>query len=112
MTTIKVKKMNSWKGKICGNIGKKEIESIYFETRWGIHTFGLRKPIDVVILDTHNQIRVLKQNLKPNRIFFWNPRYYQIIELPKGYILKNGIKVGRKITLTFTATQLVEYHNT
>ncbi len=53
-----------------------------FYTRWGIHTFGMKYPIDIIVLDNQQKIIQIKYDLKPNRIFFWNPKYSSIIELP------------------------------
>lgn len=94
-----VTKAYSFKEKTLGFIGKKTITPLYFETRWGIHTFGVKHTIDVIILDEHNVVKVLKKNLKPNRIFLWNPTYKKVIELPSGMIKKKGLKVGISIIL-------------
>lgn len=85
--------------KIIGLIGQEKIEPLYFQTRWGIHTFGVRKPIDVVILNDKNYVVKIKQNLKPNRIFLWNPSYKNVLELPHGAIEKEKIKVREKINI-------------
>ncbi len=97
---IKVTKAHTWKDKIVGLIGKKEITPLYFETRWGIHTFGVRKPIDVVILDNEGTIRALKENLHPNRIFLWNPKFCRVIELPQGSITRLTLKIATKVITT------------
>ncbi|MEX1013632.1 MAG: hypothetical protein WDZ80_00540, partial [Candidatus Paceibacterota bacterium] len=36
--------------KIKGLIGEKFPRSVYFKSRWGIHTAGMKFPIDVIIL--------------------------------------------------------------
>ena len=51
MITVKAKKATSWMEKARGLMFKDEINPIYFETRWGVHTFFVRDPILVVILD-------------------------------------------------------------
>lgn len=96
--TITVKHATTWKDKIVGLIGKKKIVPLYFETRWGLHTFGVKEPIDIVILDTNGKIQVLKENLKPNRIFLWNPKYKRVIELPQGYSTKYKLYRGMKLS--------------
>jgi len=63
-------------------------------TRFGIHTFGMRYPIDILILDKQNRVAALKENLKPNRIFVWNFRYETILELPTGTIEKTKTETG------------------
>jgi len=53
-----------------------------FRTRFGIHTFFIPKPISVLVLDKDNRVVQVKNGLKPNRVFFWNPIYSVIIEAP------------------------------
>lgn len=72
---------------------------VFFTTRWGIHTFGVRSLIDVLILDKNNRVVVIRHRLPPNRILFWNPIYDRVIELPPGTITKKNIAVGDQIAL-------------
>ncbi len=92
MTTISIKEAKNIKEKIIGLIGRNKPEAIMLRTRFGIHTFGLKFPIDIVILDKNNRVVKLKKSLKPNRIFLWNPFYDRILELPEGTIEKKEIK--------------------
>jgi uncharacterized membrane protein (UPF0127 family) len=98
MQKISVKYVRGWE-KVQGLIGKK-ITPISFSTRYGIHTFGMQKPIDVLVLDKHNTVVAMYNQLKPNRIFFWNPRYTRIIELPEGTIQQKKIHKGEFIMLS------------
>lgn len=79
---------------VIGLIGKNRSVSMVFHTRFGIHTFGMRFPIDVLILDKTNKIVRIKENLFPNRIFFWNPLYDTVLELPAGTINKTKSELG------------------
>jgi uncharacterized protein len=79
----------------------KDVIPLYLETRYGIHTFFVRRTIDIVILNSNFKVVTLKKNLKPNRIYFWNPLYFRILELPAGFINKTGIKKGSSILLSF-----------
>lgn len=88
--------------KSVGLIGKKEVFPVMFMTRFGIHTFGLKFPIDVLILDRSNMVVCLHENLKPNRIFIWNPRFKKVLELPGGFIRKEKIKKGDKLNLAYS----------
>jgi hypothetical protein len=81
-------------GKILGLIGKKEPEAIVFKTRFGIHTFFLNFPIDVLILDKKNRVKELKEGLSPSRVMFWNLKYDIVVELPQGLIKKSETKLG------------------
>lgn len=80
--------------KIIGLIGAKKPMTILLKTRFGIHTFGVRFPLDIVILDKNNRVVSLKKSLGINRLFFWNPRYDTVIELPKGMIEEKKVKIG------------------
>lgn len=95
---IKARKLEGFEKSI-GLIGKKNPEPVYFNTRWGIHTFFMKFSIDVLILDNKNRVVALKQNLKPWRIFIWNPLNEKVIELPVGTIYQDGIKNGDKISI-------------
>lgn len=102
MIALKVKEMNSFREKITGLIGKKKVESILIKTRFGIHTFGLKFPIDILILDKEYNVQYMRENLSPNKIFFWNPLYNLVLELPLGFIKKNKIKIGDSLFLDFS----------
>src|SRR5579864_1918382 len=62
--------------------------AMLLKTRYGIHTFGMRYSIDLLILDKQNRIVVMKENLKPNNVFVWNIKYETVLELPSGTIKK------------------------
>ena len=81
---------------------KESVEPIFFKTRFGIHTFFVKKPIDILILDDKLKIKKLKENLKPWNVYLWNPRYKNVIELPGGFINKKELFVGMKIIVRNT----------
>ncbi|HUD19276.1 MAG TPA: DUF192 domain-containing protein [Patescibacteria group bacterium] len=87
-----------------GLIGAKEIYPVFFTTRWGIHTFGVLFPIDVLILDNDNRVVKLTRELPPNRLFFWNPKYQNVVELPASEIKRKGIILGDYITVQSTSS--------
>ena len=62
--------------------------AMLFKTRYGIHTFGMKYAIDVLILDKENRVVAMKENLKPNRIFVWDTKYETVLELPQQTIKK------------------------
>ncbi len=99
---IQAKELTSFWKKSKGLIGQSKTQNIYFKTRWGIHTFGVKFPTDIVILDNSNGVVKLRENLKPNRIFFWNPKYEKVLELRNGTIKKRKMRLGKPITLIFS----------
>jgi uncharacterized membrane protein (UPF0127 family) len=56
--------------------------AMYFETRWGIHIFGMKFPIDVAILDKNGIVKKVRRNMKPGAFLFWNPKWKRVLELP------------------------------
>jgi uncharacterized membrane protein (UPF0127 family) len=79
--------------KIKGLLGENETKTLIFETRFGIHTFLLNSPIDLLILDKNGVVRLTK-TVKPNRLAFWNIKYKTVIELPNNTISRTKTKVG------------------
>lgn len=96
---LKVHFLKNFLDKSIGLLNAEQVNSVYFKTRFGIHTFGMKFPIDVIILDKNNNVVKLAENLKSNKIFLWNPRFNKVIELPKGEIKNNKIKLGDRIKL-------------
>ncbi len=75
-----------------GLLNQPQETAMLFKTRWGIHTLGMKYPLDIIILNGNMKIVKIKKNLQPNRIFFWNPFYCQIIEIPSNQ--KTIIKIN------------------
>ncbi len=98
--SLRVTVLTSLKDKLVGLIGKNPIYPISFTTRWGIHTFGVVEPIDVLILDHDRRVVLLINSLPPNRFFFWNPEYVRVIELPAGYIRRKHITIGDRLSVS------------
>ncbi len=84
-----------------GMIGGGKPQRLLIITRFGIHTFGVKFPIDVVVLDREFYVKKIKKSLSPNRIFFWNPANDHVLELPVGDVQKLGIKEGQKLALLY-----------
>ncbi len=80
--------------KTIGLLGRTEPASLYFKTRFGIHTKGMQFPIDCAILDEWKVVRVVRRNLVPGRFFFWNPLYRHVIELPSGTLASANTAIG------------------
>lgn len=101
MVVIKAKEVGLWK-KSFGLIGKNKPENLLFKTRFGIHTFGMRFPIDVLVLDKNYKVIKFKETLLPNNFFFWNPRYNLVLELPSGTVKQLAIKRHKNIVVDKT----------
>lgn len=83
-----------------GLLNPKNPRALLFKTRFGLHTFGLKETIDVLVLDGKNKVVVIQENLKSNRLFFWDPKYDTVVELPQGTIKSSQTKINDQIELT------------
>ena len=83
-----------------GLSGRKEPAALFFKTRWGIHTFGMKFPIDCLVMNDKLEAKAIKENIKPNRFFFWPPKYRNVLELPVGAVSKTGTKLGDVLEFT------------
>ncbi len=88
------KLLKDFRSKSKGLINSKTPETVVFYTRFGIHTFGMKYPIDIIITDKKFRVICVKENLQPNRVFLWNPKGNLVIELEKGAIKKSQTEVN------------------
>jgi hypothetical protein len=78
-----IRELGFW-AKMVGLEGGVFGDKIYFKTRFGIHTFGLEKPIDVLVLGEDGRVGAIFENLMSGQIKFWNPKFRHVFELPAG----------------------------
>jgi hypothetical protein len=66
----------------------------------GVHTIGMRYPIDIVFVGPSGRVVHLIHSMKPYRIspLVWNASL--ILEQPAGVLLESGTEVGDQIELT------------
>ncbi|MFA4942635.1 MAG: DUF192 domain-containing protein [Patescibacteria group bacterium] len=82
------------KEKMRGLLDALETDAMLFDTRWGIHTFGMKFPIDCAICDDSGLIQIIKKDIKPSKMFFWNPKYKRVFELPAGTLERTQTEIG------------------
>ncbi len=82
-----------------GLLRKSNPRTMLFKTHFGIHTFFLKEPIDVIVLDEQFKIVKITENLKINKLFFWNPKYFLVIELPKNTIRLSKTKTKDRLSV-------------
>jgi uncharacterized membrane protein (UPF0127 family) len=102
MITLNVRNLTTFDQKSKGLIGVDHIYPVYFSTRFGIHTFGVKYPLDILILDESFHIAIARQSLSPNQLFFWPPIHRHVVELPSGQIKKLNLYPGTQILLSFS----------
>ncbi len=91
---LKVKKLSNFLESCKGLIGEENPYPVFFKTRFGIHTFFMKFPIDVLVLNRKNKVVAMKENLIPFRIYLWNPKFDKVLELPEGTIATYKIRKG------------------
>lgn len=83
--------------KTFGMILAKNSAGLIFRTRFGIHTFFMSRPIDVIVLDSNNNVVQIQNNLAPSKFFFWNPKYDILIEVPQNSVKDSQTKIGDRL---------------
>ncbi len=73
--------------------------ALFFKTRWGIHTFGMKFPLDCLVMDDGMKVVALRANLAPGHLFFWSPRHQNVLEFPAGALARADTQVGDAIAL-------------
>jgi uncharacterized membrane protein (UPF0127 family) len=94
-----LKKVKDFSDNLLGLLKKSNPRTLLFITRGGIHTFFLSEAIDVIVLDNQNKVVKLGNNIKPWRIFVWNPHYSTVIELPKNTIKETKTSHGDSLVI-------------
>lgn len=74
-------------------------EALLLKPCKGVHTFGMRFPIDVIILDNSNFVLALRKELSPNRLTPLYARATAVIELPAGTIEATATEIGSQIEI-------------
>lgn len=85
-----------------GLIGRKNIDSgegLWINPCKGVHTFGMRFPIDVVFLDTQLHIIAIAQSMEPNRLTRQYMQAASAMELPSGTVANTATKTGDLISI-------------
>lgn len=89
---------NTFKKRLLGLIGRKNIkEGLYFPKTNSIHTFFMKEPIDIIMINKENRVVYIKKNLQKNKIII-KKKAYHTIELPNNSI--KNININDKLTIS------------
>lgn len=95
---IEIKKMNKFKDKFFGFMGKENFSHGLLFRCNGIHTFFMKETIDVILTDNKYKILYLYKNLKKNKIILPKRDVYYTIELPSNSI--GNLNIGDYLTIS------------
>lgn len=65
----------------------------------GVHTMGMRFPIDVLYLDENKTVVYARQSIKPWRIAPVNMKTVSVLELPRHTLDSTGTRVGDHVEI-------------
>jgi uncharacterized membrane protein (UPF0127 family) len=78
-------------------------EGIWIKPSSGVHTIGMRFPIDVVGLDAKLRVVRLWPSLKPYRLTAIVPSVRSVLELAAGSIVLSGLRLGDQLRIQESA---------
>ena len=99
----RVKKADHFLSRILGWIGKAKVDpetALWVKPCWGIHTYGMNFPVDVVFLAKNSNVLSVVPNLPKNRVspFVFSAR--SVLVLPAHSIERSKINIGDKIEIS------------
>lgn len=65
----------------------------------GVHTWGMRFPIDLLYLDRKNKVRKVRKVMRPWRLSFCLLAH-SVLELPAGIITQTGTQPGDQLNFS------------
>ncbi len=95
----KAREAKTFREQTFGLLEHKEPIALLLRTRFGIHTFFMEYPIDIVILDQTHHVAAIKHRMRPNTIFLWNLKHNIVLELPVGTVEKTKTQVMDQIVM-------------
>ena len=84
---------------LLGRDGLEAGEGLLLQPCSGIHTFGMRFPIDAVFLDGEARAVHLVQEMGPQRVSRYVFKARSVLELPPGTIRSTGTRLGDRLVL-------------
>ena len=89
---------NTFKKKLIGLMGKKSIKNgLLFPKTRSIHTFFMKEPIDIIMINKNNIVIDFRKNFPKWRILI-KKKAYHTIELPQNSL--HNISIGDKLTIS------------
>jgi uncharacterized membrane protein (UPF0127 family) len=103
----KVRKADNFLTRLVGLLKRKHLgpeEALWLMPSKGIHTIGMKFPIDVVFLSRKNLVQALISGMAPYRISRVHLTSYSVLELPNGTIKKSRTEVGDQLEISLAET--------
>src|SRR5688572_22492650 len=88
--------------RLVGLLGRKRLgaeEALLLTPCRGVHTFGMKFPIDLVFLDETGSVVATLEGLRPWRLSPVYRRAHSVLELRDGTIRKSGTRAGDHVEI-------------
>ena len=72
-------------------------QGLWISPSEGVHTFGMKFPIDVLFLNRHKKVLKIRANMVRSRISL-SLRAHSVLELPAGTAAATGTVAGDELT--------------
>lgn len=99
----KVRKADKFLTRLVGLLKRTHLgpeEALWLMPSKGIHTIGMKFPIDVIFLNKDYRVVGLTSGLAPYRISSVYLRSYSVLELPSGTIKKSQTELGDQFEIS------------
>ena len=107
----KVRKADNFFTRLIGLLKRKHLgpeEALWLMPSKGIHTIGMKFPIDVVFLNRGHHVVGLMSGLLPYRISAVHLSGYSVLELPNGTIKKSCTEIGDQFEISLAETSEID----
>jgi uncharacterized membrane protein (UPF0127 family) len=107
----KVRKADNFFTRLVGLLKRTQLapeEALWLTPSKGIHTIGMKFPIDVIFLDKNCHVLGLTSGMAPYRISGVHMRGYSVIELPNGMIRKSRTEIGDQLEISLAETSEID----
>jgi len=107
----KVRKADNFLTRLVGLLKRTQLgpeEALWLTPSKGIHTIGMKFPIDVVFLNKEFYVLGLISSMHPYRVSGVHMRGYSVIELPNGTIRKSRTEIGDQLEISLAETSQID----
>jgi uncharacterized membrane protein (UPF0127 family) len=107
----KVRKADNFLTRLIGLLKRTHLgpeEALWLMPSKGIHTIGMKFPIDVVFLTRDNEVVGVISGLAPYRVSAVHLRGYSVMELPAGTIKKSRTEIGDKFEISLAEVSEID----
>jgi len=107
----KVRKADNFLTRLLGLVKRKKLgpeEALWLVPSKGVHTVGMKFPIDVIFLDRNNRVVDMVPAMVPYRATKIHLTAYSALELPKGTVKKSRTEAGDRLDISLAESSAID----